>query len=259
MSASSAPQPPLSESGSTPSLYHSQSSSTASPHSGLSHLEVSHSEPTDSSGSGFPALNPASGVETDLDEVFDRILTKHERGCVKGKKRLSGALSKAKEAYQRKKLHRDLEEAQTRSEGDTVPQLGQPETGNPPAHSDDHRDIVPNPKQPVPSTCRSPVPEDDTLSLAQRRPHWLNHRLPLRFRDMLPNGPLPLPPPGIELPEGLPQGSSESHIPRSPSPPPSVVRRTFKTQHNKFGLFCMFNSKGLPSHDPDEHSSSPSS
>ena len=30
--------------------------------------------------------------------------TWHEKGCVKGKKRLSGALSRAKEAYQSKKL-----------------------------------------------------------------------------------------------------------------------------------------------------------
>ncbi|KAF8835890.1 hypothetical protein BDN67DRAFT_984310 [Paxillus ammoniavirescens] len=150
-------------------------------------------------------------------------------------------LSKAKEAYQQKKLRRDLEEAQTRSEGDTIPQFGQPEntckTGNPPAHSDDHRNIVPNPEQPVPSTCRSPVPEDDTLSLAQQRPHQLNHRLPLRFQDMLPDGPLPLSLPGIELPEGLPQGSFEFHIPRSRSPPPSVVCWIFKTQHNKFVHF----------------------
>ncbi|KAF8837824.1 hypothetical protein BDN67DRAFT_982960 [Paxillus ammoniavirescens] len=76
-SASSTPQPPLSESGSTPSLYHNQSSSTmslTSPQSGHSHLEVSHSEATNSSGSGFPALKPVSGIETDLDEVFDRML-----------------------------------------------------------------------------------------------------------------------------------------------------------------------------------------
>ena len=37
--------------------------------------------------------------------------TKHERGCTKGKKRLSGALAKAKEVYQRKKLWMDLGEA----------------------------------------------------------------------------------------------------------------------------------------------------
>ena len=37
---------------------------------------------------------------------FSRVsdFTKHERGCTKGKKRLSGALSKAREVYQRKKL-----------------------------------------------------------------------------------------------------------------------------------------------------------
>ena len=45
---------------------------------------------------------------------FSRIsdFTKHERGCTKGKKRLSRALSKAKETYQRKKIRMGLEEAQ---------------------------------------------------------------------------------------------------------------------------------------------------
>ncbi|KAF8834219.1 hypothetical protein BDN67DRAFT_1016730 [Paxillus ammoniavirescens] len=79
--------PPLSESGSTPSLYHSQSSSTTpstSPQSGLSHLEVSHSETTNSSGSGFPALNPVSGIETDLNEVFDRMSVNHKFICFTG-------------------------------------------------------------------------------------------------------------------------------------------------------------------------------
>ena len=44
---------------------------------------------------------------------FSRIsdFTKHECGCAKGKKRLSGALVKAKEVYQRKKLRVDLGEA----------------------------------------------------------------------------------------------------------------------------------------------------
>ena len=45
---------------------------------------------------------------------FSRIsdFTKHERGCTKGKKRLSRALSKAKETYQRKKIRMGLEEPQ---------------------------------------------------------------------------------------------------------------------------------------------------
>ena len=45
---------------------------------------------------------------------FSRVsdFTKHECGCTKGKKRLSGALAKAKEVYQRKKLRMDLGEAQ---------------------------------------------------------------------------------------------------------------------------------------------------
>ena len=45
---------------------------------------------------------------------FSRVsdFTKHERGCIKGKKRLSGALTKAKEIYQRKKSRMSMEEAQ---------------------------------------------------------------------------------------------------------------------------------------------------
>lgn len=45
---------------------------------------------------------------------FSRVsdFTKHERGCTKGKKRLSWVLSKAKETYQRKKMRVGLEEPQ---------------------------------------------------------------------------------------------------------------------------------------------------
>jgi len=60
---------------------------------------------------------------------FSRVsdFTKHERGCTKGKKRLSGALSKAKEVYQRKKLRTDLGEVQTeRVEDDDVPPHPEP-------------------------------------------------------------------------------------------------------------------------------------
>ena len=54
---------------------------------------------------------------------FSRVsdFTKHERGCTKGRKRLSGVLSKAKEVYQRKKLRTGLGEAQAeRVEGDDI-------------------------------------------------------------------------------------------------------------------------------------------
>ena len=93
------------------------------------------------------------------------------------------------------------------------------------------------------------------LPLAQRRPRRLNRRLPLRFRDQLPENPLPLPPPGLELSEISTQGESDSQTPH-PSPPVSPPCSMFKTQPNKFGLFRVFRSEALPSHDPDEQSAS---
>ena len=94
------------------------------------------------------------------------------------------------------------------------------------------------------------------LPLAQRRPRRLNRRLPLRFRDQLPENPLPLPPPGIIAPSELPSqeasGSHASHL----SPPVSAQCSVFETQRNKFGLFRVFRSEALPSHDPDEQSAS---
>ena len=40
-------------------------------------------------------------------------------------------------------------------------------------------------------------PEENDLPLAQRRSRRTNHKLPLWFQDMLPEPPLPLPPPKI--------------------------------------------------------------
>ncbi|KAF8834380.1 hypothetical protein BDN67DRAFT_985362 [Paxillus ammoniavirescens] len=163
--------------------------------------------------------------------------TKHKRGYIKGKKWLSGVLSKAKEVYQRKKLRRDNSEAQTQTEDDNIHQPEQDVCKTWTQSADDHSDNVPNPEP--------------------RRPHWLNRQLPLHFWDMLPEGPLPLPPPGMELSESPLQGSSDSHILCSPSPSLSAMHLIFKTPQNKFGLFHVFKGEGLPSHDPDEHPSVP--
>ena len=104
-------------------------------------------------------------------------------------------------------------------------------------------------------TPETSKPEDDILSLAQRRPRQLNRRLPLRFQDQLPENPFPLPPPGIEPSEVPSQEVSGSSISR-PSPPVSAQCSVFKTQWNKFGLFRVFRSDALPSHDPDEQAAS---
>ena len=90
------------------------------------------------------------------------------------------------------------------------------------------------------------------LPLAQRRTRRLNRQLPLRFRDMLPESPMPLPPSGIQsLEDPSDQGASESHI-SCFTPPVPAPHSVFRTQPNKFGLFRVFRSEGLPSHDPDD-------
>ena len=92
------------------------------------------------------------------------------------------------------------------------------------------------------------------LPLAQWRPRRLNRQLPLCFRDVLPKSPMPLPPSGIQLLGGPSnQGASEPHL-SCLSPPVPAPCSMFKTQPNKFGLFCVFRSERLPSHDPDEQS-----
>ena len=63
---------------------------------------------------------------------------------------------------------------------------------------------------------------------------------------------MPLPPSGIQLLEDpSDQGASESHISRF-TPPVPAPRSVFRTQPNKFGLFRVFRSEGLPSHDPND-------
>ncbi|KIM50870.1 hypothetical protein SCLCIDRAFT_33933 [Scleroderma citrinum Foug A] len=110
--------------------------------------------------------------------------------------------------------------------------------------------------EPIPCSNRTlgvPQLEDETLPLAQRRPHQLNCQLPLRFQDVLPESPMPLPLSGIQPLEGPSQGASGSHLSHL-SPPVSAPCSMFKTQWNKFSLFRVFRSEGLPSHDPDEQS-----
>lgn len=105
------------------------------------------------------------------------------------------------------------------------------------------------------------------MSLAQRRPRRVR-RLPLRFRDVLPEPPLPLPPSDLadnlnalteqETPGQRSNGGHEtrrgtmttlSELPTSSSR--SLLGR-FRTLMNKFGLSRVYTSEKLPSHDPED-------
>ncbi|KIJ60977.1 hypothetical protein HYDPIDRAFT_31682, partial [Hydnomerulius pinastri MD-312] len=179
--------------------------------------------------------------------------TLHEKGCQKDKKRLSSALAKAKEVYQAKKarlqapsLHQDragptsLESASDAAEG-----------------LEEQPASVLQPAPPPPPDGPS---DNNELPLAQRRTQRTNRRLPLRFRDLLPEPPLPLPPPdAFSEPPVAPDPRADNSSSPSESPLSdgagsilSLFRKIFKTQLNKFSLFRVYNTNQLPSHDPDD-------
>ena len=92
------------------------------------------------------------------------------------------------------------------------------------------------------------------MSMMERRP-WtqrLNRRLPLRFRDHLPQAPPHLPPESVasdsaQLPtEGEP--NSTGHVSLC-----YRLRCVFTTKRNIFGLFQRYHATHLPSHDPEEY------
>ena len=99
--------------------------------------------------------------------------------------------------------------------------------------------------------------------MSERRP-WKNRidrRLPKRFRDLLPEPPVPVAPA-----PGIPPTASQQHPPSlsseaaNPDAQPSssvlqVVRnhinQLFTTQRNRFGLFRRYTTASPPSHDPE--------
>ena len=103
-----------------------------------------------------------------------------------------------------------------------------------------------------------PEPDNSHLYMMERRPSTrrLNRRLPLRFRDELPQALLPL------LPEGVPQPTTlntqppfvsamQEVIPLLARQVGSHICRTFKTPRNIFGLSRLFYGRRMPSDDAE--------
>ena len=201
--------------------------------------------------------------------------TWHEKGCVKGKKHLSGALSKAKEVYRNKKVHvqgaMDLGqdalesnlailEQQAKEHGPVDPAFVERESNTVCKwHFDQgcYTDVLTHWNK----DHIEPQPSDDSLPLAQQRPRHLHQRLPACYRDFLPEPPRPLPPmEAWENPREI-KPLNLSHLPNElapceashvPSPP---LRPKFKTQLNSFGLFWLYDEDSLPIIDPDTNNS----
>jgi hypothetical protein len=108
--------------------------------------------------------------------------------------------------------------------------------------------------------------EDGHKSLAERRSRRLNRRLPMRFRDILPEPPPALPPSSAldrhdtdtgaaETPTSPPPMTQGQTPSSSPSPYHAVVhrlRQIFRTPRNVFSLFRQYRAEALPTHDPEE-------
>ena len=113
--------------------------------------------------------------------------------------------------------------------------------------------------------------EDETLPLSIRRTRRINRRLPKRFRDILPEPPLPLPPQGAEIflegnpllaNSGSPSTTAIPVVQISQSPPqvhstqlpqlPSKRCGVFATQKNSFGLFHLYDEDSIPINDPED-------
>lgn len=98
-------------------------------------------------------------------------------------------------------------------------------------------------------------------SLAQERLRRPNRRLPLRFRDTLPENLPSLPPPEIFSKPKI-ASKDDTNVPSSSSqatPSASLkqflytsVRKSLRTQINKFGLFRVYNTDSPPRHDPED-------
>jgi len=114
------------------------------------------------------------------------------------------------------------------------------------------------------------------VPLSIRRPRRTNRRLPKRFRDLLPEPPLPLPPQDVEVPLEVnitqansgtcptavvasatsnDQFSSRADGPDQSAQLPSQRCAVVATKVNSFGLFRLYDKNSIPStNDPEDQS-----
>jgi hypothetical protein len=101
--------------------------------------------------------------------------------------------------------------------------------------------------------------DDDSRSLAERRPRRRNRLLPKRYRDILPQ-PAPSLPPATDPPVPPASDSDSNHDLSSSNAAQSDdsrslhsrVRKVFRTRRNIFGLVRQYFCERLPAADPEE-------
>ncbi|KIM74574.1 hypothetical protein PILCRDRAFT_14341 [Piloderma croceum F 1598] len=182
----------------------------------------------------------------------------HQRTCSRNKKRLAGALEKAKETWMSRKKRRLLDPDRTDGPSGEALHLFDVPSSVEGVETEDEtmggHDVVLRAQSAIENLEHSSV-DPNPLSLAEGRPRRQNRQLPKRFRDILPVSlpffsPAPLHP---ALPPSTPLDPSA--IPPASLGPASLtsrIRQLFKTPKNVFGLSRQYDSGQPPSHDPEE-------
>lgn len=195
--------------------------------------------------------------------------TKHQHSCLKGKKRLFSALSKAKELLGSVKRSRvDNSGRYTSStlldrppvpssSNDQANEMLTAETSiirsTPPAMHPGQEALCDSPSHSAPTSANSSTQIDEGLSLAQRRSRRIGVPMPLRYRQY--DDVLPQPPPSV--PFRLPDQQPQPNLPENPIDAFTETRTPlpappFRTVRNVFGLVHQFFSSTPLSHDPEE-------
>ncbi|KAH7904408.1 hypothetical protein BJ138DRAFT_1138545 [Hygrophoropsis aurantiaca] len=178
----------------------------------------------------------------------------HERSCSRTKKRLSGALVKAKELWSSRKRQRVMIQAANESGSEIARATAPIEDVSQSDLALEAVDQSVNQNAICPSSTNSN--DDPGLSLAECRPRRENRRMPQRYRDVLPHQLSAPPPPGTNPPvpsPNLPAAILQSQVSGADASPPTIIPRLLETARNKFGLFRRFVGDKFPSHDPEEY------
>lgn len=182
--------------------------------------------------------------------------TRHQKSCVKGKKRLFSALNKAKD------LLGSVKRARTRlgDQGGSSHHISPTTRSTSPVldlvNGDDASSRMDATSIPATATITEEIAaslitdgqQDLDLPLAQRRTRRNDVQLPRRYRQFDDILPQPLPTvPTSHINQSL---NSPPHPP--PHTQPSEALPPFRTPRNIFGLLRQFFSPKPPSHDPEE-------
>ena len=198
--------------------------------------------------------------------------TFHQRSCQRTKKRLLGALEKAKDILQARKrrkvesvlLAQNLAAEAGPSSQPVDLQVAHPNDLLIPAVHSEVR--FPFNRVHHLLTCflfQSAMAvakgyEDLNRSIAERRGRREHRQLPKRYRDVLPEPPAALPPASVLTGAQIgtvtsPPITAAPALPQALSPVLSPVRKILKSARNVFGLFRQYHATSFPDHDPNEN------